>query len=71
MSVDVIIPVHDGAAFVERAVRSALREGTDDTTIICVDDASTDSSPHILDALAKPPPSAVVWCGTRKARANH
>lgn len=41
-----IIPVHNGAATIERAVKSAIDVGCDDVYVF--DDASTDNTYHIL-----------------------
>lgn len=43
--VTVVIPVHNGAATIRRAINSAL---TDASTIVVVNDASTDGTPDIL-----------------------
>ncbi len=49
--VSVIIPVFNIAAHVERCVRSVMKQTLEDIEIVCVDDASTDSSLQILKAL--------------------
>lgn len=61
MDVDVIIPVFNGARFVERAIAS-VRSQTRDAVreIICIDDASTDGSGAVLDRLAAVEPRLVV-----------
>lgn len=47
-SVSVIIPVYNGAAFVARAVRSALAQSHAPCEIIVVNDGSTDATPAAL-----------------------
>ena len=50
--VSVILPVADGAATVERAVRSVLVQAFADWELLAVDDASTDGTHDALEALA-------------------
>lgn len=56
----IIIPVHDGEAFILRAVGSALAQTLADVEVIVVDDASTDHTPDLIaetaqrDARVKP-----------------
>lgn len=50
MSVDVIIPVYNGAAYLERAVSSALLQ--EECRVILVDDGSTDGTARLCDELA-------------------
>ncbi len=53
MNVDVIVPVHNGARFVRRAIGSALEQRfAGALTIWCIDDASTDDSIEVLIAAA-------------------
>ena len=47
----VIIPVHNSEAYVEEALRSALNQTYKNLEIIIIDDASTDSSPAIIQRL--------------------
>ncbi|WP_349773949.1 glycosyltransferase family 2 protein [Mameliella alba] len=51
-SVSVIIPVYNGAAFVELTILSASRQTHENLEIIVVDDGSTDATPDILRELA-------------------
>lgn len=54
--VSVVLPVHNGAAFLESAIASVLAQHFADFELICVDDASTDASPAILAAAAQRDP---------------
>jgi glycosyltransferase involved in cell wall biosynthesis len=56
VSVDVIIPIHNGARFLKRSVGSVLAQGVDGITVWCVDDASTDATPAVLAELATTDP---------------
>src|SRR5436190_724145 len=47
--VSVLLAVHNGAAFVELALASILRQTFGDFELIIVDDASTDDTPAILE----------------------
>ncbi len=49
MDVDVVIPCHNAALFVREAVQSALDQTHSRTTIIAVDDGSTDATVRILE----------------------
>lgn len=52
--VSVVIPVHNAAAYVERAVRSALASDLRELEVIVVDDGSQDQSAAIVAAIADP-----------------
>lgn len=53
MEVDVVVPVHDGARFVRRALESIRsQEIPEQVTVYVVDDASTDGTPQLLRELA-------------------
>jgi glycosyltransferase involved in cell wall biosynthesis len=47
----VIIPVHNGAAFVIKAVTSVLAQTERDLELIVVDDGSTDGTPALVEAI--------------------
>lgn len=50
--VSVLLPVHNGAEYVESAVRSVMEQTLQDIEILLVDDASTDETAEILARLA-------------------
>lgn len=50
--VSVLLPVHNGADYIESAVRSMMDQTLRDQEILVVDDASTDATPAILAGLA-------------------
>lgn len=54
--VSMVLPVHNGAAFLESAIASVLTQSFGDFELICVDDASSDASPAILAAAAAADP---------------
>jgi len=58
--VSVVVPVHDGAATLERAVRSALGQTFTHLEVVIVDDASTDDSWAIATRLADEDPRVVL-----------
>jgi glycosyltransferase involved in cell wall biosynthesis len=51
--VSVLMPVHNRAAFVERACQSVLAQSFRDFELIIIDDGSRDDSPRRLEALAR------------------
>lgn len=54
--VSIVLPVHNGAAYLEEAVASILAQTLRDFELICVDDGSTDATPAILANLAQSDP---------------
>ena len=54
--VSVLLPVHNGADYVESAVRSVMEQTLQDIEILVVDDASTDGTADILARLAAEDP---------------
>lgn len=46
--VTVLMPVYNGEPYLRKAVDSVLGQTLEDIQLICIDDASTDSSPEIL-----------------------
>jgi glycosyltransferase involved in cell wall biosynthesis len=50
--VSIILPVHNGAAYLEQAVDSVLQQTFADFELICVDDGSTDATPQLLARFA-------------------
>lgn len=57
--VSIIIPFYNEAAWLERAVRSALRQDYPSLEIVLVDDGSTDESPQIVQRLRAEAPGIV------------
>lgn len=53
--VSVVLPTHDRAALVGRAVESVLAQSFRDLELIVVDDASSDETPAVLDRFAADP----------------
>jgi glycosyltransferase involved in cell wall biosynthesis len=51
-----VLPVHNGADYLEGAIQSVLAQSFTDFELICVDDASTDASPALLAAAAAADP---------------
>jgi len=54
--VSVVLPVHNGAAYLEAALASILEQTFHDFELICVDDGSTDATPDILRRTAEADP---------------
>ena len=52
MLLSIIIPVYNGAAFLEQSIMSVLQQPCKDLEVICVNDGSTDNSLEILDQLS-------------------
>lgn len=46
--VSIVLPVHNGAAYLDAAVQSVRQQSFADFELICVDDGSTDATPAIL-----------------------
>lgn len=53
LSITAIIPLYNGAAFIQESLRSVLNQTLPAAKIIVVDDGSTDNGPDIVAALAK------------------
>lgn len=49
MSITCIVPVYNGARFLEEALASVLDQGVDGLEVVVVDDGSTDATPQVLE----------------------
>jgi glycosyltransferase involved in cell wall biosynthesis len=58
--VSLVLPVHNGATYLQEALASIAAQRFTDYELICVDDASSDSSPQILSAAAAADPRILV-----------
>jgi glycosyltransferase involved in cell wall biosynthesis len=54
--ISIILPAYNAAAFIGRAIASAQAQSLADIEIIVIDDASTDDTPRIVQALAAADP---------------
>jgi glycosyltransferase involved in cell wall biosynthesis len=52
----IVIPTYNGAAFIERALRSVFAQTLLPLEIIVADDASTDGTPQLVEAVARDSP---------------
>jgi glycosyltransferase involved in cell wall biosynthesis len=64
--VSVVTPVYNGERFLGAAIESILQQTFTDFEYILVDDASTDSSPQIVDRYAARDPRIVVMHNSRR-----
>lgn len=62
--VSIVLPVHNGEAFVAEALDSILAQDFADFELICVDDGSSDTSPAILASYAARDPRVRVLTNT-------
>ena len=58
--ISVLLPVYNGARYLDEAIESVLRQGFGDFELIVVDDASTDETPAILARWAARDPRIVL-----------
>lgn len=58
--VSIILPVHNGAAYLRAAVDSVLAQSFSDFELVCVDDGSSDDSAAILDSYRAHPAVQIV-----------
>lgn len=65
MLVSVLLPVHNGSAFIAKAVESIQRQTFTEFELLIVDDGSTDATPEIVKAIAAKDPRI------RYLRKNH
>ena len=61
-SISVIVPVYNGAALLDRAIQSVLRQTYSDWELIAVDDGSSDDSHTLLKAWTAKDPRIHVIC---------
>lgn len=59
-SVSVVMPLHNGRAYVEQSLRSILDQSVLPQEIIVVDDGSTDGAAEVVESFASPVPIKVV-----------
>ncbi len=50
--ISIIVPVHNGERYMAECLESVVRQSLRDIECVCIDDASTDSSPRILAQFA-------------------
>jgi len=55
-AISILLPVYNDARYLERAVSSIQRQTFGDWELLLLDDGSTDSSPDLIDSLARPDP---------------
>ncbi len=67
--VSVVVPVFDKAPYLRDCLDSILGQSLEDIEVICIDDASTDTSPQILEDLARYPIRACSSCETARIAA--
>lgn len=53
--ISIILPTHNGASYLAASIQSCLNQTFGDFELIVVDDASTDSTPRILEEFAAEP----------------
>lgn len=60
-SVTLVIPTHDRAALVQRAIDSVLDQDHEPLDLIVIDDGSTDETPEVLERYAAAHPERFRW----------
>lgn len=63
--VTIVMPIYNGARYLDSAIQSVLCQGYSDLELICVDDASTDGSGAIIARHAKADPRLRHFTNTR------
>jgi glycosyltransferase involved in cell wall biosynthesis len=69
--ITVLIPVRNGADFVEEAVRSVLEQSVVDLRVVVSDNQSTDRTPEVLQRLASDPRVSIVRQPALLSMAGH
>ena len=59
MKVDIILPIHNGEKYVEKAICSILSQSYKDWRLIVIDDVSTDNSVEIVKSFANVYPNKI------------
>jgi glycosyltransferase involved in cell wall biosynthesis len=61
LSIVAIVPLYNGAKFIEEAIRSVLAQTLQPAEFLVVDDGSTDDGPAIVERIAKENPLIKLW----------
>ncbi len=65
LTVSVVIPLYNGHAFIEQALRSVVEQTVQPQEVIVVDDGSTDGSAELVESFDAPIPIKVVYQANR------
>lgn len=61
MEISVVMPIYNGAKYVEEAIQSVLNQPYKDVEVICIDDGSNDNSVSIISAIALRDPRVSIY----------
>ena len=61
LAISIIVPVFNKERYLAECLCSILSQTLEDIEVICVDDASSDNSPAILDEIGRADPRVVVY----------